>query len=189
MAEVTGNLAGLADSDITAIATYVISIMGEPGLERKAAAEHLLSEITSRQAIPIVETASADMAQMSGEAIYLSACVSCHESGRPPPFGGLDFRLSTAINASNPQNIINVTLFGLPPADGEASAVMPGFAAAFSDRQIADLLAYMRNRFSRATSWSDVAEMVRKTRNGEHKVAIRPADGIERAPQNVGAKE
>jgi mono/diheme cytochrome c family protein len=93
------------------------------------------------------------------------------------------------VNAPNPQNIINVTLFGLPPADGEASAVMPAFAATLSDQQIADLLAYMRRRFSGKRVWDGVAEMVRKTRSGEHKVAIRPADGIERAPENVGAKE
>jgi mono/diheme cytochrome c family protein len=188
MAEVTGNLAGLPDSDVAAIATYVISIMGEPDIERKAEGERLRGEI-AKGTVPMVETASANAADTAGETIYRSACASCHESGRPPPFGGLDFRLSTAIQARNPQNIINVTLFGLPPADGEASAVMPAFASTLDDQQIADLLAFMRMSFSRATPWADVTEMVRRTRSGEHKVAIRPADGIERAPQNVGAKE
>jgi mono/diheme cytochrome c family protein len=126
---------------------------------------------------------------MPGAAIYASACATCHESGRPLPYGGLDFRLSTAVNAQNPQNIINVTLFGLPPADGEASAVMPAFASILSDQQVADLLGYMRERFSDAPAWQGVAEMTRKTRSGEYKVAVRPADGIERAPINVGAED
>lgn len=189
MAEVTGNLADLPDSDIQAIASYVTSRLGEPTPARKAAVERLRTEIASKPGAVRVETAALDPNAMPGEAIYRSACASCHESGRPPPFGGLDFRLSTAVNASNPQNIINVTLFGLPPADGEASAVMPGFAATLGDQHIADLLAYMRKRFSGGAEWPGVAEMARKTRTGEYKVVIKPADGIERAPQNVGAKE
>jgi mono/diheme cytochrome c family protein len=174
MAEVTGNLAGLPESDVNAIAAYVISQMDKQGVEKGTDAK--------------VEPAS-DKSGASGEEIYKAACATCHESGRPPPFGALDFHLSTAVNAPNPQNIINVTLFGIPPADGEASAVMPGFAAAFSDQQIADLLAYMRRSFSNGPAWPNVAEMTGRTRSGEYKVAIRPADGIERAPQNVGAKE
>lgn len=191
MAEVTGNLAGLPDSDIDAIATYVVSVMGPPDAERLAAADRLKAEVAAGQGatsgegqvVPAVGT------NMPGAAIYASACATCHESGRPLPFGGLNFRLSTAVNAPNPQNIVNVTLFGLPPADGEASAVMPGFAGALTDRQIADLLAYMRERFSDAPAWQGVAEMVRRTRSGDHKVAVRPADGIERAPANVGAED
>ncbi|MFZ5677291.1 MAG: c-type cytochrome [Pseudomonadota bacterium] len=186
MAEVTGNLAFLPDADIQAIAAYVTDRMGEATAERKAAAERLRAEIAHPAKI---DTVALGPNAPPGEAIYRSACASCHEGGRPPPFGGLDFRLSTAVHAPDPQNIVNVTLFGLPPADGEASAVMPGFAATLDDRQIADLLSYMRKRFAGGAEWTGVAEMARKTRSGEHKVAVRPADGIERAPQNVGAKE
>ncbi|MGE0239214.1 MAG: cytochrome c [Parvibaculaceae bacterium] len=181
MAEVTGNLAGLPESDIMAIATYVAAQMGRPEAQSPAAAEEPKAAVTA--------IAAHDGSEAQGAAVYDAACAMCHESGQPPPFGGLDFRLSTAVNAPNPQNIINVTLFGLPPTDGEASAVMPGFAATLSDRQIADLLAYLRQRFSGKPAWQGVAEMARKTRSGEYKVAVRPADGIERAPQNVGAKE
>jgi mono/diheme cytochrome c family protein len=179
MAEVTGNLAGLPESDINAIAAYVASEMGEPEARREAAKQ---SDAMTTAAAPRDDEAQ-------GAAIYDAACAMCHEGGRPPPFGGLDFRSSTSVNAPNPQNVINVTLFGLPPADGEASAVMPAFGASLSDQQVADLLAYMRRHFSGKAPWEGVAEMVRKTRSGEYKVAVRPADGIERAPQNVGAKE
>jgi mono/diheme cytochrome c family protein len=193
MAEVTGNLAALPDSDVDAIATYVASVMGEPGAERKAASDSLRKDIAARlSAEPIAaegQPAPAEAAEARGVAIYAAACATCHESGRPPPYGGLDFRLSTAVNAPNPQNIVNVTLFGLPPADGEASAVMPGFAGSLSDEQIADLLAYMRKRFSGREQWTGVAEMARRTRSGEYKVVVRPADGIERAPANIGAED
>jgi len=191
MAEVTGNLAGLPDADIEAIATYVADVMGEPSAERVAHAQELRAEVGG----PERTSGSADtlavppeIAGMPGAPLYAAACATCHESGRPQPYGGLDFRLSTAVNASNPQNIVTVTLYGLPPADGEASSVMPGFAGALNDQQVADLLAYMRARFSSGEPWQDVAEMTRRTRSGEHKVVVRPSDGIERAPVNVGAE-
>ena len=192
MAEVTGNLAGLSDADISAIATYVADRMGEPSTERRQAADRLRQLFAG----PVPAPARADsqsvppaIAGMPGAALYAAACATCHESGRPQPYGGLDFRLSTAVNAPSPQNIVNVTLFGLPPADGEASAVMPGFAGSLNDQQIADVLAYMRARFSRGEPWQDVVGMARKTRSGEYKVVVLPADGIERSPVNVGAEE
>lgn len=184
MAEVTGNLGSLPQSDINAIATYVMSVMGEPSPERREQGEKLRQAIAgSPGGGAVAEIAASDQ----GEAIYVAACASCHESRTPLPFGGLNFALSTAVNAPDPQNIINVTLFGLPPADGEASSVMPAFAHVLDDAGMAALLAYMRGRFSDKPAWTDVAERVRRTRSGEHRVAIRPADGIERAPMNVGA--
>ena len=100
-----------------------------------------------------------------------------------------EFTLSTAVHSPDPQNIVTVTLFGLPPADGQASAIMPAFANTLSDTQIADLLAYMRERFSDGPPWEGLAGQVRETRDGTRHVAVRPSDGIERAPRNVGAKE
>lgn len=197
MAEVTGNLGTLPDDDVRAIAVYVASVMGEPSEQRRTEADRLLEEVrggvgksgTVVQAADSVAQPQGSDSQGEGAALYAAACATCHESGRPLPYGGLDFRLSTAVNAASPQNIVNVTLFGLPPADGEASSVMPGFAGALDDRQIAEILAYMRARFSGRDAWDGVEEMVRATRSGDHEVAVRPADGIERGPGNVGAEE
>jgi hypothetical protein len=58
-----------------------------------------------------------------------------------------------------------------------------------TDRQIADLLAYMREQFSDEAAWQDLEAQVANTRSGKYHVAVRPSDGIERAPHNVGAKE
>jgi mono/diheme cytochrome c family protein len=193
MAEVTGNLGLLPDSDIGAIATYVASLMGEPSAEKQQKAEELRSRFGGGHIVQASDSQTAATAGTAsghpGAPIYKAACASCHESGRPQPFGGLNFHLSTAINAPNPQNIINVTLFGLPPSDGEASAVMPGFAATLTDRQIADLLAYMREEFSEEPAWQALEEQIGNTRSGKYHVAVRPSDGIERAPHNVGAEE
>jgi mono/diheme cytochrome c family protein len=191
MAEVTGNLGLLPDSDIAAMATYVIDLMGQPSPQRQQQAEKLIEE-TRRQ--PVIVTAAAPQGTTTastgrtGAAIYASACGTCHDSGRPQPFGGLPFKLSSAVNAPSPQNIVNVTLFGLPPADGEATAVMPGFANVLSDVDMVALLNHLRSQFTDRPAWTGLDEMVRRTRSGEHKVAVRPADGVERGPANVGAE-
>jgi mono/diheme cytochrome c family protein len=167
--------------------------MGEPSADRRAQAGALVDKISRGPGEVIsadsqsVERTPAE--ERTGEAIYAAACASCHESRRPLPFGGLNFGLSTAINAPNPQNIINVTLFGLPPADGEASAIMPAFASVLSDGDIAVLLDYLRDHFTDKPAWSGIAEQARATRSGDYQVSVRPADGIERAPKNVGAED
>jgi mono/diheme cytochrome c family protein len=194
MAEVTGNLGSLPDADVAAIATYVASVMGEPSHERRERAQALLDEVAKGPGvlIPAADsmTTRAAIGDDAGARIYASTCAPCHESGRPPPYGGLSFALSTAVNAASPQNIVNVTLFGLPAADGEASAVMPGFAGVLSDADVAALLGYMRERFGGGRpAWEGVTDMVRATRTGEYEVTIRPADGIERGPANVGAED
>jgi mono/diheme cytochrome c family protein len=193
MAEVTGNLGGLPDADIRAIATYIASVMGEPTPERRQQADALLQQVASGPGatVPAADSQAVPPATPAdrGAAIYASTCSPCHDSGRPQPFGGLHFALSTAVNAPNPQNIVNVTLFGIPAADGEASSVMPGFAGVLSDEDVAALLAYMRDHFTDKPAWEGVSELVRATRTGEHEVSIRPSDGIERAPANVGAED
>ena len=193
MAEVTGNLGGLPASDIEAIATYTASVMGETSPERLQQAEALLVEVEGTTGGPVQasdsQAAPERDSQDVGAAIYESACAPCHESGRPLPYGGLHFALSTAVNATNPQNIVNVTLFGLPAADGEASSIMPPFAGAISDEQMAALLGYMRDRFTDKPAWGNVVGLVSATRTGERPVRVLPADGIERAPANVGAED
>jgi len=194
MAEVTGNLGSLPDSDIDAIATYVASNIGQPSADKTAKADELrkafsgdqgqLTKVSTEQNPSVAKTAS-----MPGAAIYVATCSTCHESGRPPPFGGMNFGLSTAIHAPSPQNAINIALYGLPPADGQPSAVMPAFGGSLNDAQISDLLVYLRARFTDQGPWQDVASLVAKTRSGKIKVTVVPSDGIERAPLNVGAKE
>ncbi|TKT69580.1 cytochrome c, partial [Aquamicrobium sp. LC103] len=132
---------------------------------------------------------AADTPADRGAAIYAAACAVCHDGSRQPPFGGVSLRLSTAINASNPQNAINTILFGLPAASGRQSAIMPDFGATLSDEQLTDLLAYLREEFAGRPLWPDAADRVAATRSGDYHVSVRPADGIERGPDNIGAQD
>jgi mono/diheme cytochrome c family protein len=180
MGEVTGNLGLLPDSDISAIATYVSSTMGEPTPERQQRAQ----EIQNRSISTSSSTPSG-----RGAAIYQAACAVCHDGSRPLPFGGIDFHLSTTVNAPDAQNTINTVLFGLPAASGHPSAIMPGFAATINDEQLTDLLAYLRDNFAGKPAWADVASRSADTRSGKYPVSVLPSDGIERGPDNIGAQD
>ncbi|MER9301791.1 cytochrome c [Mesorhizobium sp. M0293] len=190
MGEVTGNLGRLADADISAMATYVASQMGEPSPQRTAKAQEIRTKLSADAgAVPIPVSASAETPAGRGAVIFQAACATCHDGSRPPPFGGIDFHLSSAVNAPGPQNLINTVLFGLPAASGRQSAVMPGFAATLRDEQVTDLLAYLREAFAGQPAWPDAADRLTATRNGKYQVSVRPSDGIERGPDNVGAQD
>ncbi|WP_375263842.1 cytochrome c [Palleronia sp.] len=192
MAEVTGNLGRLPDEDIVAIATYTAAQMGTPSQDEIEVADQLLEAVqTGRGRGQAADTMATPPAPENerGAAIFATACASCHEAGRPQPYGGLDFRLSTAVHAGSPQNIVNVTLFGLPPADGAASAIMPAYRSVLSDADMVALLDYMRAAYTDLPAWEGLEEMISATRSGEHHVSIRPADMIERGPGNLGAEE
>ena len=52
-------------------------------------------------------------ANAAGASIYAAACASCHASGRPLPYGGVNLALSTAIVSPDPRNLANIVLSGV----------------------------------------------------------------------------
>jgi mono/diheme cytochrome c family protein len=189
MAPVTANLASVPEEDVRAIAVYVTSLIGEPTAERRQKAETLLSEITTSQpqrfpassdsqAPPNVEASNISTAAI----IYAGACATCHESGRPLPYGGLHLALSTGIHAPDARNVINVILAGLPPAEGERSPLMPGFAGAMTDEQLVPLMEYLRKRFTDQPTWTGLSELVRERRSGEASFRSEASDGEQISP-------
>ncbi|WP_182086485.1 cytochrome c [Aureimonas sp. ME7] len=182
MAPVNSNLGTLPEAESRAIATYVVSRMGEPSPEKRARAEALGAEAATHppgarpqsggsQSVP----AAHDPAER-GAAIYAAACSTCHDAGRPLPYGGLRLDHSTALYGPTPANPIHVILQGLPAPEGERGPIMPGFAGSLDDGQIADLLAYMRKTFSDQPPWEDPSELIRDAR----------ADGSEGGQRSLG---
>ncbi|MFC7399023.1 c-type cytochrome [Chelatococcus sp. GCM10030263] len=177
MAPVTANLASVPDADVQAIATYVASLMGETAPERRQRGEKAMT--AARVEAPGLKPASADSQAVppfkasadQGAMIYAAACASCHEGGRAPPFGGLNLHLSSAMNASTPDNVINVVLQGVPALGGERGAIMPAFNGAMTDGQLAALLGYLRSTFSEQPAWTDVESHIREAREGARVVS------------------
>jgi mono/diheme cytochrome c family protein len=154
MSDVTSSLATVQERDVRAIATYIASRM-------QGASDEARPAETSQS-----DTPESDEHRL-GAAVYESTCANCHSGARPPPFGGIDFTLSTAIHAPNPRNIINVTLHGLHGPPGDPAPIMPGFDATLSDEQLEALLVYLRARFSDKPPWSNLAREIEAGRNAE----------------------
>src|SRR6185437_177996 len=156
MAEVVRNLSAVPASDVHAIATYMADVFGAPSAEQKQQGEEALAQAKSA---PV-----AAPAESTGGTIYVAACAGCHESGRQPPYGGINLALSTAVSGADPRNLANIVLAGVPPVAGERSPIMPGFAASMSDAQVAALLTYLRSRFSKQPAWTDLDQVVAEAR-------------------------
>jgi mono/diheme cytochrome c family protein len=152
MAPVTTNLAAADDNDLRAIARYIVS-----GMQPRRASRHT------------PETSRPDP---NGQIVYQSACASCHDGSRPLPFGGIRLDLSTAVHGPNPRNLIQVSLYGLPAAEGRANPIMPGFEGAMSDAQLAALLRYLRAQFSDQPEWTDIDDEIAAVRNSRKFEAI-----------------
>jgi mono/diheme cytochrome c family protein len=167
MAPVADNLASVPDFDVRAIAVYVASLMDKPAQrergERLAVAAQPFG-VGGKPQSAGSQAAPPQAAGGVGAAIYAGACASCHESGRPVPYGGINLALSTVINSDNPRNLLNFLLGGLPAADGVRAPIMPGFGATLKDAQVVVLTSYLRSRFSTKPAWSDITAQLLEAR-------------------------
>jgi mono/diheme cytochrome c family protein len=188
MAAVTANLAAIPQADLSAMSTYLVSLMDVPSQERRNRAKVLLdredAERPPASAGSQVSTPAPDTS--AGAAIYVGACASCHESGRPQPFGGLNLAMSTATHAPDPTNIVLVTLNGLPAAPGEASPIMPGFSGTLTDDRIVKLLAYLRETIAKEAGWPDLERIVREARI--RAMTLHASDGTSAAPADTSTR-
>jgi mono/diheme cytochrome c family protein len=189
MAQVTANLGSVPEQDTRAISTYVASLMGAATAERRKRAETLLQQVSQSKPQHLPASSDSQIPPPVGAAdtsaaavIYAGACATCHESGRPLPYGGLPLSLSTGIHAPDGRNVVNITLAGLPPAEGERSPLMPGFAGAMSEPQLVSLLDYLRMRFGEAQPWADIRKIVQDRLSGEEKFDVQASDGEQTSP-------
>ena len=191
MTPVVDDLSSIPDADIAAIAAYMKDIIGEPSDKERLAGDALVEQARNQKPgsyLPTSVTESAGQPDNipSGAPIYRAACATCHNSGRPLPFGGIDLTLSSGPSAPEPRNFINVLLWGLPAADARHSPIMPGFATILTDRQLADLIGYVRAKFSNKPPWADIDKDIRNARSGVSPVEVYPAPGIDPAHAIVG---
>jgi mono/diheme cytochrome c family protein len=152
MRGVTGNLAAAAPEDVAAIAAYVVSLDN-----RDAAAR----DVQARAAVARDARAGAP-ATGSGALLYAGACAQCHDRGRHAEGGALQLTLAIAPALPTPANLIRIVREGIQPAAHERFPWMPGYDGAFTDEQLAELVAYVRT-FSGLPPWTDVIGAVKAT--------------------------
>src|SRR5205823_4715519 len=98
----------------------------------------------------------------AGAGIYVAACAGCHPPNKPPPFGGLDLRLSIGVCGESPANLLHVVLDGLPASGESQQPLMPAFRGTLSEPQLLALLTYLRMRFAGKPLWPDTEKSIRR---------------------------
>ncbi|ANJ98542.1 molybdopterin cofactor-binding domain-containing protein [Serratia plymuthica] len=155
MGPVVSELATLPESDVRAMAGYLIS----------------LSTPTTLNVEPQVQLAGSlqsAQARQAGERLFQGACQACHSaaSGGPQLFGvSPDLANNTNIFSDRPDNLIKVILQGIAKPATADLGFMPGFKDSFSDRQVADLVNYLRQRYAgQKPAWREVEAQVARLR-------------------------
>jgi len=152
----------LSKQDLNAIATYLKDI---PAHDTGQADDHDGDDKAVTQEV---------MAR--GKAVYVDQCMGCHMAdgeGQEDAFPRLAG--SVPVHAEQPQSLIQVVLGGefmADPAELPTGLGMPGFAWKLDDRQVADVLTFVRNNWGNKAS-AVTPEQVAKVRDALHEYGPR----------------
>jgi mono/diheme cytochrome c family protein len=153
MSAVVHGLAALPDADVKAIATYFADI--DHADDRVASVGAAVARAMSYAPLGTGQEFDADAR------LYAAACASCHyNSGGAPLTVRPDLALNSALSLSDPANLIQVVLRGISADEGMPGVVMPGFASALSDADIARIVAYLRRTRTNLPAWPDLDKKI-----------------------------
>lgn len=148
----------LHDDDLNAIATYLTS----PALQARA------TPTVAPQTTYTDRTASALRAghvDSAGARLYLDNCAACHRTdgtGAMPAFPSLNG--NAAVLSDDPASLIHIVLSGshMPStAAAPTPLAMPDFGWRLTDRQIADLLSFVRGSWGNRATDVSAAEVAK----------------------------
>jgi mono/diheme cytochrome c family protein len=153
MGSVTRGLAQASEDDVRAIAVYFASLM---------------ANAPAAQGAPPADKGNvADAAHPEGAALFAGACAICHAAGAPMMLEGRpSLAWGTPLHEDTPNDTIQIILHGLAPPAGRSGPAMPAYGDSFSDRQLADITAYLRARYTDKPPWPDVPGAVVQVRKG-----------------------
>jgi mono/diheme cytochrome c family protein len=148
MGEVTRAMARAPEDEVHAMAVYVAWLMRDA-----PAAKQDLPAPDKQQA--------ADQSHPEAALLFAGACAGCHDRGAPMVLQGRPpLAWGTPLHEDTPHDTVRIIMQGLASPAGRHGPTMPAFADGFSDRQLADLVAYLRARYTDKPPWIDVAESI-----------------------------
>ena len=129
MAPVVQQLAQLPEADVRAMAIYLASFN-----------------------TPAASAPTGEVAPLDGAAhrLFTTACGACHHDGSGPQLLGqnIPLALNTKLHSERPDNLLRVILEGIREPASRDIGFMPAFNHALGDAQVAQLAAYIRQRFA-----------------------------------------
>jgi len=142
-------LSALPDTDVQAIAVYFADFDHAASRSAGDAAAVRRAMATSRLGLDEPHDADARL--------YVTTCGSCHiNAGSEPLATRPELALNSALTLSEPTNFIQVVLKGISAKEGAPGLIMPGYASALSDGDIARLAKYLRRTRTNLPAWTDV---------------------------------
>ncbi|MBL0148900.1 MAG: molybdopterin-dependent oxidoreductase [Ideonella sp.] len=159
MAPVVRGLATLPESDVRAMAHYLMSLQAP--LRTRLSAEVLLARSQAQAAV----------LRGPAQRLFEGACGACHHEGDGPQVLGLNLPLALNgnLHAERPDNLLRTILDGIPEPAFTAIGHMPAFRHALDDRQLAELVAHLRQRFAPdQAAWTDLPAAVARARAAVH---------------------
>ena len=93
--------------------------------------------------------------------LYAATCMSCHYNrGTIPISARPELGINSALNMTEPTNFIQVVLKGVSNTEGAPGLVMPAYASALSDTDVARLAGYLRRTRTKLPPWTDLEKKV-----------------------------
>jgi mono/diheme cytochrome c family protein len=153
MSPVVHGLSALPESDIQALASYFADV--DHAGDRLVSANPAVARAMSYAPLGTGQEFDTDAR------LYIAACASCHyNSGHVPLAVRPDLALNSALNLPDPTNLIQVMLRGVGAEEGIPGVVMPSFAQALSETDIARIAAYLRRTRTNLPPWPDLDKKI-----------------------------
>jgi mono/diheme cytochrome c family protein len=150
---IRGGLSTVPDADNRALAIYFADI--DHASAREAAVEAAVSKALATSHLGSGQEYDPD------SRLYAAACIACHyNTGAAPLPARPELALNSALALPEPTNFIQVVLKGVGNTEGGPGLVMPGYASALTDADIARLAAYLRRTRTDRPPWTDVEKKV-----------------------------
>jgi len=167
MTPVVDHFYDVEEDDVFAMAAYLASLKEEPSEEAVTAAATAAAALDwATDERPGGSGAPDDEALRRGEALFFDQCVDCHKA-RVSEQQPASLAVTAPVNAPDARNLVNVVLHGIRPPRGSVQRQMPAFEGKVSDEELADIVAFVRWRFTDLPAWEDVGDTVARARAGD----------------------
>jgi mono/diheme cytochrome c family protein len=170
MTPVVNQWAALSEDDAYALAEYMISFQDQTNVDERTDAARAFAEAREfggSETPAGGPPPSGDEALDRGLATFVRVCANCHRSGTDAaPLG-----LLASINGPDPSNLIHAVVEGIRPPAASVGKSMPAFGGTLPERDLLDLVVFVRSHFSQKPAWTNVGERIREIRGASDPVA------------------